>query len=238
MAEKIVIASGKGGVGKTSICVGLGKALSSMGKKVLLVDCDCLRSIDILTGVTSRLVYDWGDVLLGRCEKDEAVYTTEDVSVITCPESYDDVSPFYMKRLFMQYDEEYDYILFDAPAGIDKGLKLASSVADRAIVVSTADVVCVRSACIAGREIMKNGVDDVRLVINRVMKRDVTRGRLLNIDSVIDNVQIQLLGIVPEDPKIKLGSMGMSIYKKGQSSFRPLTNIAGRICGEQIPLKV
>ncbi len=238
MAQKIVIASGKGGVGKTSICVGLGKALSAMGQRVLLIDCDCLRSLDLLTGVTEKLVYNFGDVIFGRCEHDQAVYENEGLSIVTCPESYDNISDFSMKWLVRKYEADYDYILLDAPAGIDRGLHLAVSVADRAIVVSTPDLVCVRSACTAGREIERLGVDNIRLVINRVSKKDIVKGRLLNFDSVIDSTQIQLIGIVPEDPKIRLGSMGRTIYKKGQVSYKALTNIAKRIAGKNAALKV
>lgn len=238
MAQKTVIASGKGGVGKTSICVGLGRALSAMGYKVLLIDCDCLRSLDLLTGVTEKMVYNFGDVIFGRCEPEQAVYENEGLSVITCPESYDNISDFSMKWLVKKYEDAYDHILLDAPAGIDRGLQLAVSVADRAIVVSTPDLVCVRSACVAGREIEKLGVSNIRLVINRVLKKDIVRGRLLNLDSVIDSTQIQLIGIVPEDPKIRLGSMGKTIYKKGQVSYKALSNIASRLTGKKATLKV
>lgn len=237
MAHKIVIASGKGGVGKTSICVGLGKALSAMGYRVLLIDCDCLRSLDLLTGVTEKMVYNFGDVIFGRCDFEQAVYENDGISVMTCPESYDNISDFAMNWLIKKNEESFDYILLDAPAGIDKGLHFASTVADRAIVVSTPDLVCVRSACIAGKEIEKLGVDDIRLVVNRVSKKDIVKGRLLNLDSVIDSVQLQLIGIVPEDPKIRLGSMGKTIYKKGQLSYKALTNIAKRIDGKTAALK-
>lgn len=238
MAEKIVIASGKGGVGKTSICVGLGKALSKLGFRVLLIDCDCLRSLDLLTGVTEKMVYNFGDVIFGRCDFEQAVYENEDLSIMTCPESYENISDYSMTWLVRKNEHNYDYILLDAPAGIDRGLHLALAVADRAIVVSTPDLVCVRSACIAGREIEKAGVDNVRLIINRVLKKDIVKGRLLNFDSVIDSTQIQLIGIVPEDPKIRLGSMGRVIYKKGQVSYKALTNIAKRIAGKNAALKV
>lgn len=238
MAQKIVIASGKGGVGKTSVCVGIGKALSALGKKVLLVDCDCLRSLDVLTGVTEKMVYNFGDVIFSRCTADEALYENEGLSVVTCPDSYDNISDYSMKWLISKYEQSFDYILLDAPAGIERGLHLALSVADRAIVVSTPDLVCVRSACIAGKEIGSAGIKNIRLVINRVSKRDVIRGRLMNFDSVIDATQIQLIGIVPEDPKIRLGAMGKDIYKKGQVSYKALTNIATRIMGQRVRLKV
>lgn len=238
MAQKIVIASGKGGVGKTSLCVGIGKALSSIGMRVLLIDCDCLRSLDVLIGVTEQMVYNFGDVIFGRCSAEAALYKNDGLSVVTCPENYDNISDYSMKWLIGKYEKDFDYILLDAPAGIERGLHMALSVADRAIVISTPDLVCVRSACIAGREIEKAGVKNIRLVINRVSKKDVVRGRLLNFDSVIDATQIQLIGIVPEDPKIRLGSMGREIYKKGQISYKALSNIARRIVGQTAVLKV
>ena len=238
MAQKIVIASGKGGVGKTSLCVGIGKALSSLGMRVLLIDCDCLRSLDVLTGITEQMVYNFGDVIFGRCSADAAVYKNDGLSVITCPENYDNISDYSMQWLIGKYEQDFDYILLDAPAGIERGLHMALSVADRAIVISTPDLVCVRSACTAGREIEKAGVKDIRLVINRVSKKDIIRGRLLNFDSVIDATQIRLIGIVPEDPKIRLGSMGREIYKKGQVSYKALGNIAKRIVGQTAVLKV
>ncbi len=236
MAEKIVIASGKGGVGKTSVTVGLGKALHSMGNKVLIIDCDILKSVDLLTGVTEKLLYDWGDVILGRCDPSEAVYESADVSVITCPTSYDGISEEMMRDMVALYDGEFDFILFDAPAGIGKPLLLAMAAADRGLVVSTADLVCVRSACTAANVIYDSGIEDVRLIINRVMKKDIKKGRLLNVDTVIDSTQVQLIGVVPEDAKIRLGAMGKNIYNKGQASYIPLTNIANRICGEYIAL--
>ena len=237
MAKKIAIASGKGGVGKSSLTVGIGKALAARDKKVLLIDCDCLKSIDLLTGITEFLLYNWGDVIKERCESENALYSAGDVSVITCPDTYEDITAEQMKTLIKKYENDFDYILLDSPAGIDRGLTLACSVADRGLVVSTPDLVCVRSACIAAREMAKCGVEDTRLLINRVKKRDVSKGRLLNVDSVIDSTEIQLIGVVPEDAKIRLGSMGQSIFKKGQASYKPFCNIASRLEGESVALK-
>ncbi|NLA76530.1 MAG: septum site-determining protein MinD, partial [Clostridiales bacterium] len=78
MARKFVIASGKGGVGKSSVAAGLGNALASQGKRVLLIDTDTgLRSLDIILGVGERVVYDWGDVLAGNCELERAFLHSE-----------------------------------------------------------------------------------------------------------------------------------------------------------------
>ena len=236
MAVKIVVASGKGGVGKTTLTVALGKALTAFGNRVLIIDCDRLRSVDLLVGITKELVYDFGDVILGRCEAEQAVYEQKGLCVISCPSDYGNITVDGMKKLVEHYDCDYNYILFDAPAGIGEGLKLACAAAEKGIVVSTPDLVCVRSACTAAREMEKMGVPESRLIINRAHKKDIVKGRLLNVDKVIDSTQVQLIGVVPEDEKLKLGAMGGDIYKKRQLSYTAFSNIAKRICGQYIAL--
>jgi len=236
LAKKIVVASGKGGVGKSTFTVGLAKALAALGNRVLIIDCDRLRSIDLLLGVTAELVYDFGDVIKENCEPEAAVYQNKGVDIVSCPLSYEGIDNDGMKALVDHYDCDYNFILFDAPAGIDKGFELASAGADSGIVVSTPDLVCVRSACTAAREMEKKGISETRLVINKVHKKDITRGRLLNVDKVIDSTMVQLIGIVPEDAKLRLGSMGGEIYKRGQLSRTAFSNIAKRMCGQYIAL--
>ncbi len=238
MAKKIVVASGKGGVGKSTFTVGLAKALTALGNRVLIIDCDRLRSIDLFLGVTAELVYDFGDVIRKNCEPEGAIYENGGIGVVSCPLSYEGIDAEKMRRLVEEYDCDYNFILFDAPAGIDTGLVLACAAADSAVVVSTPDLVCVRSACTAAREMEKLGVEQSRLVINRALKKDITKGRLLNVDKVIDSTQVQLIGVVPEDAKLRLGSMGGEIYKRGQESYTAFSNIAKRICGQYIALSV
>ena len=212
------------------------KNILEIGNRVLIIDCDRLRSIDLFLGVTAELVYDFGDVIKKNCEPEAAVYESNGVGVVSCPLSYDGIDEAKMRKLVEEYDYDYNFILFDAPAGIDTGLIIASAAADSGIVVSTPDLVCVRSACAAAREMEKLGVQQCRLVINRAHKKDITKGRLLNVDKVIDSTQVQLIGVVPEDAKIRMGSMGADVYKKGQASYKAITNIAGRILGEYVPL--
>ena len=238
MAVKIVVASGKGGVGKTTVTVALGKALTALGNKVLIIDCDRLRSVDLLAGITEELVYDFGDVVFGRCEAEQAVYEKQGLCIISSPSDYEGIGEEDMIKLVEHYDCDYNYILFDAPAGLGKGLKLACAAADKGLVVSTADLVCVRSACTASREMEKMGVGESRLIINRVQTKDIVKGRLLNVDKVIDSTQVQLIGVVPEDEKLRLGSMGGVVYKKRQESYRAFSNIARRICGQYIALNL
>ena len=78
MGAVTVITSGKGGVGKSTISVGLGAALARRGRRVLLVDGDAgLRSLDHMLNVDSKLVFDISDIILGNCEPIRAIYSCE-----------------------------------------------------------------------------------------------------------------------------------------------------------------
>lgn len=236
MARKIVFASGKGGVGKTTLTVAVGKALAERGQKVLLVDFDDLRGIDLLVGASEAVVYDWGDVLLGRCSVEEAIYKADGLSVMSCPRKYGEATPKKVRKLIGSLDKRFDYILFDAPAGIGRGMQLAAAAADKGILVATPDYVCVRGGFTAADELTECGVGEVRLIINRAVKKAIRQKKMLNIDAVIDSTAVQLLGIVPEDPYLRFGAMGVSVYKKGQASYNAIKNIAKRLCGENVPL--
>ena len=104
MGVSTVITSGKGGVGKSTVSVGLGRALAQRGRRVLLIDCDAgLRSLDRMTGTEEALVFDLSDVIQGRCAPADAIYPcteTEGLFLLPAPSSGEDMaSPSVMRRL-------------------------------------------------------------------------------------------------------------------------------------------
>jgi septum site-determining protein MinD len=237
VAQIIVIASGKGGSGKSSFTVGAGRALANLGYKVLAADCDIgLRSLDILLGVSEQVVFDWGDLLLERCSAEQAIIKA-DIDLIAAPRSfYDEFTPESVSSLFKSLSENYDYILLDSPAGIDRGFELAAAGADRAIVVSTPDSVCVRSCSMAFSELRKLKIEDVRLVINMFEVKPVCKRKLLNIDQCIDETGVQLLGVVPRDANIGFSSVTGTSPKEFAPSSLAFNRIAKRISGKRVPL--
>ena len=73
MGTAIVITSGKGGTGKTSMTGGIAAALALMGRTVLCIDMDIgLRNLDIALGLNDRALMDFSDVALGRCSLSRA----------------------------------------------------------------------------------------------------------------------------------------------------------------------
>lgn len=169
MARKIVIASGKGGAGKSSLAAGLGGALAGMGKHILLIDCDIgLRSLDLILGCAENTVYDWADVLLGRCAPEKAPLSVGGLHLLAAPlRDTPAFTPGAMHSLTAQYDAFFDDILIDAPAGIERGFRLAASAAQEAVVVSTPDAVCVRSAAAAVDALYAMDIAPIHLIINR-----------------------------------------------------------------------
>ncbi len=240
MAKKIVIASGKGGVGKSTVTAGLSRAFESEGKKVLAIDFDIgLRSLDLLFGVREQVVKNWGDVLLGNCEKEHAIIHVDDIDFISAPLNFnDEFTTEKVVEMIGKYEENYDIILFDAPAGVGVGFSLACAAANSAIVVSTPDDVCVRSVEITAQKISSFGINDIRLVINRFIKKLSAKRKFLNVDQVIDLTSVQLIGVIPYDAKIGFSSMQSSTFNLKASSQKSFGRIAKRLLGENIPLKL
>ncbi len=239
MSVKIVIASGKGGVGKSSAAVGIGHALKKLNKKVLLVDCDLsLGGLDIMLGVTKDVVFNWGDILAGRCETENAIIDARGISFLAVPDAQEEeFSKEAFNDLFSQLDGMFDYIIFDAPAGIAEGFTLCAGAADRAVIVATPDNVCVRSGARAADRLRTIGVDDIRLVINRFEVKPVKKHRLLNIDECIDAAGLQLIGIVPEDDAVTYSTV-TGIYPEFSRAARAFGRIARRFDGERLPLEI
>ena len=241
MAEKILIASGKGGVGKSTITAFLGKALASDGKKVLLIDSDTgLGALDIMLCVSERKMNNWYDVASGNCTAENAIIRiSEKLSLLPSPDIYpDSIDDNVFADIVKGIDDSYDYIFIDASAGIDENLRRAVKCADRAIFVATADEISVRCAAAAATETEKLGIDreDMRLVINRFVKKAAMKARLLDVDGVIDKSGVRLLGIVPDDKKIPFSSVTAVFPDKKSSFVKAVKRITGRIKGENIPL--
>lgn len=240
MARKIVLASGKGGVGKSSLTAGIAIELCNMGQKVLVVDFDIgMGCLDLILASDDTGIFNWGDVITGSCDPMQALRSTVGPSLLTAPTFFsDECNEQSVKEMIENYDGSFDYILMDAPAGVSGGFTLAAACADEGIIVSTADEVCVRVGSFAGEKLGSLGVNDIKLVINRFNKKQTTQGHYLNIDEVIDATSLQLIGVVPEDKKISYCSvtgMRMLDNSKAKEAFK---RIAMRLEGFNINLKL
>jgi septum site-determining protein MinD len=243
-AKVITITSGKGGVGKTTTTANLGVALARMGKKVVCIDADIgLRNLDVIMGLENRIVYDLVDVVEGRCKLRQAMIKHKqfpELYLIPAAQTRDKsaVSPADMIQLTDQLRPDFDYVLVDSPAGIERGFRNAVAPADQVLVVTNPEVSAVRDADRIIGLLEAEGKGPGNLILNRVKADMVRRGEMLSADDVTDILAIPLIGIVPEDEYVVSASnSGTPVTMNDQSragiAFR---NIARRLEGEDVPL--
>lgn len=176
MGTAIVVTSGKGGVGKSTVSLGLASQFAAGGERVLLLDCDAgLRSLDRMTGTEEALVFDSSDVVAGRCAPADAIYpcvTMPGVSLMPAPASGEDLVPErVMLRLVPLLKRYFDRVILDSPAGVGRGLRAAAAAADCALIVCNSDPVCIRDASIVRRlltelEVHSSGSSSIALTPN------------------------------------------------------------------------
>ncbi len=244
LTRKVLIASGKGGVGKSCCSVFLGQALARHGFRVLLVELDAgLRGLDLMLGMENKSPYDMGDILKGLCDPYDAVTVSDSqkgLSLLSAPAG--DWSGFQhadLVWLCREISAYYDWILLDSPAGIGRGFRLGMDAADRALLVVTPDPICVRDAASASilLEREKGSGFSQRLIVNRVGKTAVGDS-LPDLDAVIDQVAVQLIGVVPEDSSVSLSAANGVSLPVASKAFLPFENIAWRLDGDYRPLAV
>ncbi len=242
MGSVIVVTSGKGGTGKTSLCAGLGFALCELGYTVLCIDADVgLRNLDIALGMTDSVLMDFADVIEGHTtlHRAAALHPNEaKLSLLTAPLllEQDESTEEGFRMLLSQARAQYDYILIDSPAGLGLGFHLASCAADEAIVLATDDLSALRDA---QRVVAQLGarIPVIRLVVNRVRPKLLARLGL-TVDDLMDNVGLPLLGLVPEDARVLLSANAGKPLLRGNTkgAAQAYRNIAKRLLGQAVPL--
>lgn len=244
MAGKVVtVTSGKGGVGKTTATANLGAAMASDGKKVVCVDADIgLRNLDVVLGLENRIVYDLVDVVEGRCRLRQALIRDKrlpELFLIPAAQTRDKsaVSPSDMIRLCDDLRQEFDWILIDSPAGIERGFRNAIAPADIVLVITNPEVSAVRDADRIIGLIEAEEKGPARLVINRIKPDMVRRGDMLSADDVLELLAIELVGLIPEDENVITSTnRGLPIALNGKSrAGQAFRNIAKRLSGEEVP---
>ena len=246
MGEVIVVTSGKGGVGKTTTTANLESALALRGKKVVLIDTDIgLRNLDVVMGLENRIVYDIVDVVEEKCKLKQALIKDKrfkDLFLLPAAQTRDKsaVNEEQMKELTEKLKEEFDYIIIDCPAGIEQGFKNAIAGANRAIVVTTAEISAIRDADRIVGLLEASEIKNPELVVNRLRPAMVRKGEMMDVEDIVDLLSIDLIGVVPDDEYIitqtNKGEPVVSNHKA--PSGKAYIEIARRILGENIEVTI
>lgn len=239
----VTITSGKGGVGKSTTTGNLAVALAQLNQRVICLDLDIgLRNLDLILGLENRIVYDITDVIEGRVRWRQALVRDkflQNLSLLPAAQWRDKtaVTEYQICMLCKELSEEFDFILIDSPAGIEDGFKQAIAPANEILLVVTPEVSSMRDADrVAG--ILENAKKPKpKLIVNRIRDSMVKRGNMLAVENMLDLLQVELIGVIPEDPMVisETNKGGLVSLSKRSKSGNEFNRIARRLIGESIP---
>ncbi|MBQ3547474.1 MAG: P-loop NTPase [Clostridia bacterium] len=235
MGKIFAVTSGKGGVGKSTVSAGLSLAFSCQGYKTLIIDMDeGLRCLDLMLGVDNQVVLDLSDILHGR-EVFDAVYeVNENLFLVPAPQKTGMIDSYLFANFVTNVKDLFDIIIFDFPAGIDFSLYEALPKDSLFLTVAFPDAVTVRDAATVSGLLSKMGCQS-RLIINRYDYKFLKRRFYKNLDDIIDEAQLQLIGVLPVSVELQGLSHGLKLSKKGKP-MKALIRISKRLMGEHILL--
>ncbi len=244
MAGKtMVVTSGKGGVGKTTTVANLGSMLAKNKHSVVMIDADIgLRNLDVVMGLENRIVYNLVDIVEGKCRKQQAMIRDRKLNnLFIIPSAQtrekDAVNPEQMKELCAELAEEFDYVIIDCPAGIERGFKNAVAGAEIAIVVTTPEVSAIRDADRVIGLLEASLIKNIHLVVNRLNKRMVKKGDMMSTADIVSLLSVPLIGVVPESEEVVVSTNRGTplVHEKASRAGKAFRKIAARLNGEDVP---
>ena len=239
MGTAVMVTSGKGGTGKTSLTAGVASCLAALGRRVLCIDVDIgLRNLDLTLGMSDRALMDFSDVMDFRCPLSGATVEQPEIKglfLLTAPLTPDGLELDRFQALVEEAKEYFDFVFMDSPAGLGEGFHLARAAADRVIVVSAVDPAALRDAQRTVTEL--HNLPQLHLVMNRVQPKLIAKLRT-SIDQAMDAAGLPLLGVVPEDPMVTMATAAgvpliLTTYKGAAPAYQ---NISKRLLGQRVPL--
>jgi len=251
LARIIVVTSGKGGVGKTTSSAAISMGLALRGHKTAIIDFDVgLRNLDLIMGCERRVVYDLVNVINGEATLNQALIKDkrcENLFILPASQTRDKdaLSIEGVGKILEDLAKDYEYIVCDSPAGIERGATLAMYFADDAFVVTNPEVSSVRDSdrmlgiLSSKSRRAENGEDPIKeyLLLTRYNPERVELGEMLSVEDVQEILSLQLLGIVPESKSILTASnSGMPVILDEESDAgQAYSDIVARYLGEDRP---
>lgn len=251
MGKVVVVTSGKGGVGKTTTSASFASGLAIRGHKTVVIDFDVgLRNLDLVLGCERRVVYDFVNVLKGEAQLKQALIKDkrlETLYMLPASQTRDKEALTFegVNQVIDELRDEFDYVICDSPAGIERGAQLAMYRADEALVVTNPEVSSVRDSdrmlgLLASKtKRAEDGEEPVNshLVLTRYAPERVQKGDMLALDDVLEILAIPLLGVIPESTCVlDASNAGLPVIftEKAQAGIA-YDDLVARFLGEDRP---
>lgn len=252
MGKTITITSGKGGVAKTTTCVAFAAELAKRDFTIAAIDFDVgLRKLDLAMGCERRVVYDFIDVIRGEVQIQQALIRDRRLkNLFILPASQtrdkDALTKEGVEKVLSQLKQDFDYVLCDSPAGIERGAHLAMYFADIAIIVANPEISSVRDSdrmlgilsSKSQRAEQNLPPISTQLLLTRYAFDRVHRGEMLSVEDVLEILRIPLLGVIPESQAVLRASntgTPVTLLPDNNDAKQAYQDAVGRLLGEEIP---
>ncbi len=237
-------------MGKTTSAAALGAALAQAGQNVVVVDFDVgLRNLDLVMGAERRVVFDLVNVVQGDAKLPQALIRDRRIDKLhLLPASQtrdkDALTEPGVERVMDELRQQFDWIICDSPAGIEKGATLAMRFADVAVVVTNPEVSSVRDSdriigLLDAKTLRAERGESIEkhLLLTRYDAARAARGEMMKVEDVLEILAIPLLGIVAESPDVLTASnvgCPVTLHNPASSVARAYDEAARRLLGETI----
>lgn len=253
LAEIIVVTSGKGGVGKTTTSAAFATGLALRGFKTVVIDFDVgLRNLDLIMGCERRVVYDFVNVINDEARLSQALIKdkrVENLYILPASQTRDkdalDVAG--VEKVLEELKKDFDYIVCDSPAGIEKGALMALYFADKALIVTNPEVSSVRDsdrilgilASKSKRAEEKGTPVKEHLLITRYSPNRVNRGDMISVKDIEELLAIPLIGVIPESQAVlRASNAGVPVsYDRESDAGQAYNDMVARFLGEERPMR-
>lgn len=253
--DRLLVASSKGGVGKSTAALGLAAEFARLGKRVLLADLDSTsRSLDLLLGCEDRALFTFADLFTDTPPEkiplipDESLPTLSLLPAMTAADARRlarerETTPAQLVREGLErlldtlLDREggFDILVCDTGGGLDEACA-AADLFPFVLVVSEQSQTSIRAAEYAATRLERAGAGLLRLCVCSFNLGAVRREKRAGMIEMIDSSALQCVGVIPFDKTLQRAQDRGSLPDRRSLTAAACRNIARRIMGYGVPL--
>jgi len=201
--RRIAVASGKGGVGRTTLVANLGIALASLGKETIIIDGSLTTPDLALLFKLEKSVYTLNDALAGDATLADVMHLgPKRVKIVPAAVALEQVRrarPERLPELMRQVPKKTDFVLIDVPSGLKRETVSAMRAGREVLLVATPEMTSISDAMKARLIAEFLNLAPIGVVLNRVRREEfeLTRGEIQTI------MNVPVLAEIPEDEKVR-----------------------------------
>jgi len=236
MTRIIALASGKGGVGKTTLVANLATSLALYGKSVVALDANLTTSnLGLHLGIHlyPKTLHDF---LEGRATIRDVTYQHKTGFMVIPADislrKIKNVKPNDFVHVFYKLMEDADFILIDSAAGLGREARASIEAADELITVTNPELPAVTDAMKLGLIAEKSETRNLGVIVNRIRNES----HELPVEHIEDMLGVPAIGRIPEDREVRKSialKEPLVYYNPKSFAAQQMRSVAATLIGEE-----